>query len=233
MRTHCHFREVAGVLTLALGLAAGCQSSLPSKAPAVAPYRPVEKRDVPRPGLARVDDVMPRVSRQASSNALEAVNNEGRTLKSGDRLQVTIYAPPEPTSFPHVVDEQGNINLPLIGTYRVAGRSCAEAQDLIEKEYISQKYYKTVTVIIVPPESEYSVTGEMVRPGPYPLTRNLTLTMALGRAGRYTEYADQSRVTLTRNNQRVDINLDEIRSGKRKDIIVIPGDVIDVPRSRW
>jgi protein involved in polysaccharide export with SLBB domain len=57
--------------------------------------------------------------------------------------------------------------------------------------------------------------------------------MALGRAGRYTEYADQSRVILTRDNQRVEIDLDEIRNGKRKDIIVIPGDVIDVPRSRW
>ncbi len=233
MRTHRQWIGAAWPLILIVGVVTGCRSTLPARAPAVAPFRPVEKRDVPRPGPARVDDVMPRVSRQAASNVLDGVNNEGRTLKSGDRLQVTIYAPPEPTSFPHVVDEQGNINLPLIGTFRVAGRSCAEAQDLIEKEYIDQKYYRNVTVIIVPPESEYSVTGEMVRPGPYPLTRNLTLTMALGRAGRYTEYADQSKVILTRNNQRVEIDLDEIRSGKRKDIIVIPGDVIDVPRSRW
>lgn len=233
MRTQGHVLGMVWLLTLALGAGVGCQSARPARAPAVAPYRPVEKRDVPRPGLARVDDVMPRLGHQSTSNALEVVNNEGRNLKSGDRLQVTIYAPPEPSSFPHVVDENGNINLPLIGTFRVAGRTCGEAQDLIEKEYIRQQYYKTITVIIVPPESEYSVTGEMVRPGPYPLTRNLTLTMALGRAGRYTEYADQKRVILTRNNQRVEIDLDEIRSGKRKDIIVIPGDVIEVPRSPW
>jgi polysaccharide export outer membrane protein len=233
MMTRRNFNGVAWLWTLVLAVAAGCQSTLPARAPAVAPYRPVEKREVPRPGLARLDDVMPQRDREPVSNAMEVVSNEGRALKSGDRLQVTIYVPPEPTSFPHVVDEKGNVNLPLIGAFRVAGRTCGEAQDLIEKEYINQKYYKTVTVIIVPPESEYSVTGEMVRPGPYPLTRNLTLTMALGRAGRYTEYADQSRVILTRDNQRVEIDLDEIRNGKRKDIIVIPGDVIDVPRSRW
>jgi protein involved in polysaccharide export with SLBB domain len=233
MRTQHQCQGTAWLVMLALGAAAGCHSSLPARAPVVAPYRPMERPDVPRPGLARVDDVVLRAVRPAASNEMEVVSNEGRTLKSGDRLQVTIYAPPEPSSFPHVVDEQGNINLPLIGAFRVAGRTCGEAQDLIEKSYIERKYYKTITVIIVPPESEYSVTGEMMRPGPYPLTRNLTLTMALGRAGRYTEYADQRRVILTRNNQRVEINLEEIRSGKRKDIIVIPGDVIEVPRSAW
>lgn len=224
---------VAACVAAGAAILTGCASPAPSRVAPVQPYRPVEVRTVPRPGPARLGDVMPGAVGGEATNTLESISPEGRVLRSGDRLQVTIHAPPEPHTFPHVVDEQGNINLPLIGSFRVAGRSCADAQRLIEKEYVDQKYYKTVTVIIVPPEGEYSVTGEMVRPGPYPLTRNLTLTMALARAGRYTEYADQSRVMLIRDNRRVVINLDEIRKGKRKDIIIIPGDVIEVPRSPW
>lgn len=115
----------------------------------------------------------------------------------------------------------------------VAGKSCSQAQKDIEAEYIGQKIYKMVTVIIVPPESEYSVSGEMLRPGPYPLTRNQTVLQALARAGRYTDYADQSRVFLIRGNDRIEISLDDIRKGKQRDVVVIPGDVIEVPRSPW
>jgi polysaccharide export outer membrane protein len=115
----------------------------------------------------------------------------------------------------------------------VAGKSCGEAQRHVEKAYIDQKIYKTITVVIVPPESEYAVTGEVIRPGPYPLTRDLTLLQALARSGRYTEFADKTKVYLTRNNDRVEIKLEDIRQGRRRDIVIIPGDVIEVPRSPW
>jgi polysaccharide export outer membrane protein len=131
------------------------------------------------------------------------------------------------------VDEEGRINVPLIGAMAVAGKSCGVAQRLIEKAYIDQQIYKNVTVIIVPPEGEYTVSGEVIRPGPYPLGRDQTLMQALSRAGRYTEFADQRRVFLLRNNERVEINVDEVREGKRKDIVIISGDVIEVPRSKW
>ena len=229
-------RELLGWVAVlgAAALLAGCAATGPTRVAPVKPYRPVEERMTPRPGPARVGDALPEAGVPALTNGvLEAVTTEGRVLRGGDRVQITIHAPPEPVSFASVVDEQGNINLPLIGAYRVAGRTCAEAQRLIEKEYVDQKIYKTVTVIIVPPESEYAVTGEMVRPGPYPLTRNMTLLQALSRAGRYTDYADKHRVILRRNGQGITIDIDAIRDGKQKDIIIIPGDVIDVPRSPW
>lgn len=156
-----------------------------------------------------------------------------RVLRKGDRVQVTIYAPPEPFTGPNVVDEDGRINFPLIGPVVVAGKSCGEAQRDVEKAYIDQKIHKTITVIIVPPESEYAVTGEVIRPGPYPLTRDLTLMQALARSGRYTEYADKTKVYLRRDNEQILVKLDDIREGRRRDIIIVPGDVIEVPRSPW
>lgn len=223
---------------VAVGLLAGCVSG-PKPMTVVDPYRPeLQRRITPPPppkvkaaekALAVTEAPAPR----ASTN-LEVLAEQGeRVLRKGDRLQVTIYAPPEPFSCPHVVDEDGRINIPLIGPMDVAGKSCGAAQRSIEKAYIDQQIYKTVTVIIVPPEGEYTVSGEVIRPGPYPLGRDQTLLQAISRAGRYTEYADQRKVFLLRNNERVEVNVEEIRAGKRKDIVIISGDVVEVPRSMW
>jgi protein involved in polysaccharide export with SLBB domain len=227
----------------------GCVSG-PRSPATVNPYRPVlERMTTTREPLKKLEaPMMPsRVKNEGRfaapvitagagvTNRIPEMMTETteRMLRKGDRVQVAIYAPPEPFSCPNVVDEDGRINFPLIGPMVVAGKSCGEAQRFVEKAYIDQKIYKTVTVIIVPPEGEYAVAGEVIRPGPYPLTRDQTLLQALARAGRYTEYADKTKIFLTRNNDRVEIKLEDIRQGRRRDIVIIPGDVIEVPRSVW
>jgi len=222
-------------------LAAGCATGpVPGSEPA--PYRPRPAREAVRPvrAPAATRESLPAVPASgaalvpASTNdAIFSPVSAERYLRKGDRIQVTIYAPPQPFTSPHVIDEDGRINVPLLGTMKVAGKSCGDAQREIERAYLDQKFYKNVTVIIVPPESEYAVAGEVIRPGPYPLSRDLTLQAALARAGRYTEFADKSRVSLIRGNERVEINLDDIREGRRRDVVIIPGDVIEVPRSKW
>jgi polysaccharide export outer membrane protein len=220
-------------------LAAGCVSG-PGPAALVDPYRPELRRDVVAP-VARssaqkrpeVAIVPVQVSASTNVNGDAVFEKAERVLRKGDRIQVTIYAPPEPFSCPHVVDEDGRINIPMIGPMAVAGKTCGVAQRLIEKTYIDQQIYKTVTVIIVPPEGEYTISGEVIRPMTFPLGRDLTLLQAVSKAGRLTEYADSHRVFLLRNNERVEINMDDMRAGKRKDIVIISGDVIEVPRSKW
>lgn len=243
-------RKLYVIMTvLAAGVAVtGCVSG-PRSPVAVNPYRPVLERMTAREPVKKLEaPMMPaRVKRENRAVAPSVPAGQGvtnrvaevametteRMLRKGDRVQVAIYAPPEPFSCPNVVDEDGRINFPLIGPMVVAGKSCGEAQRFVEKAYIDQKIYKTVTVIIVPPEGEYAVAGEVIRPGPYPLTRDQTLLQALARAGRYTEYADKTKIFLTRSNDRVEIKLEDIRQGRRRDIVIIPGDVIEVPRSVW
>ena len=238
-------RMLAGVMVVVS--MTGCMSG-PVEGTDVTPFRPVMDRTITpyvKPAPMRTTMAKPRVERPAApvvatpaapaeTNQLSefALDNAERLLKKGDRVQLTIYAPPQPFTCQNVIDEDGRINFPLIGLMKVAGKSCGEAQREVEKAYIDQKIYKNVTVMIVPPEGEYAVTGEVIRPGPYPLARDLTLIQALGRAGRYTEYADKTRVFITRNNERAEIKLDDIQKGRRRDIVIIPGDVIEVPR-RW
>ncbi len=234
-------QKTVGVMGLAAGVmwVTGCVTG-PGPAALVNPYRPELKRDIvaPLPRVAEskktdvsVAAVPVKVNTNGNADAVFATTE--RVLRKGDRIQVTIYAPPEPFSCPHVVDEDGRINIPLIGPMAVAGKSCGAAQRLIEKTYIEQQIYKTVTVIIVPPEGEYTISGEVIRPMTFPLGRDQTLLQAVSKAGRLTEFADPHRVYLLRNNERVEINMDDMRAGKRKDIVIISGDVIEVPRSKW
>jgi len=236
-----NLQKTMGVIggTLVVMTITGC-ISMPTPVKGVVPYRPVLQRTITPPpqrvvDYKKTDEPVAPVTPRAITNVVPSVvfDQAERVLRKGDRIQVTIYAPPEPFSCPHVVDEEGRINIPLIGPVLVAGKSSGTAQRLIEKAFIDQQIYKNVTVIIVPPEGEYTVSGEVIRPGPYPLGRDQTLLQALSRAGRYTEFADKSRVFLLRNNERVEITLDDIREGKRKDIVIIPGDVVEVPRSKW
>jgi len=226
---------------LVLLVAAGCATG-PTPGPELMPYRPIPVRQAvhPVPALSARASLPKAPGRNPTAVAETATNtavfspvSAERYLRKGDRIQVTIYAPPQPFTSPHVIDEDGRINVPLLGTMKVAGKSCGDAQREIEKAYLDQKYYKTVTVIIVPPESEYAVAGEVIRPGPYPLSRDMALQSALARAGRLTEWADPHRVFLIRGNDRIEINMDDIKEGRRLDVTIIPGDVIDVPRAKW
>jgi protein involved in polysaccharide export with SLBB domain len=54
---------------------------------------------------------------------------------------------------------------------------------------------------------------------------------ALARAGRFTEYADPTKIRLIRGSDIVTINAKAITMGTQKDITIIPGDVIEVPKT--
>ena len=215
-------RRVAVVATLALAaLPAGC-ASLPTRARAVQPFLPEEGRMVMRPPAAPATNAAPSLSEV-----------KARVLRSGDRLEVSLRGIPQPENLKVVVEDEGTVNLPFIGAVRVEGKTAAEAQKLIEQVYIDKQIFKAPTVIIVPPESEYMIGGEVLHPGSYPLTRDLTLLGALARAGRFTEFADSTQVRITRGKDSYIVNARRIGKNQDPDPTIMAGDIIDVPKSPW
>jgi polysaccharide export outer membrane protein len=215
----------AVLMATALWGAGGCAGTGPGLAARVPRYRPVETRQVVRAAAV--------ATWEAGTESFEqqmAEYNRSRVLRSGDRLEVSLRAIPQPELLRVAVDEEGRINLPLIGAIPVAGKTTAEAQKLIESAYIEGQIYKIITVIIVPPESEYFVTGEVLRPGPYPLTRAITVLQAISAAGKFTEFAEPTKIRIRRGRQSFVVNAKKIQRGDEPDVVVLPGDVIDVPR---
>ena len=218
------------------------------RSPRMAPYRPNQNRMIgqldkaPRPTVPAAPIVVqPKAPTPAPvtgttnpvAQAAVGDDNQSRRLQAGDRLDINLRAIPNPENMKSVVDENGALNFPFIGSITVIGLTCSEAERLVEKAYVDGGIYRHITVIILPPESEYAVQGEVLRPGPYPLTRDMTLMQALARAGRFTDFADATRVKLIRGKETIEIDVRRIEQNKEKDLTVKPGDVILVPKSRW
>jgi protein involved in polysaccharide export with SLBB domain len=205
----------------------GC-AALPVRVRPAEAFRPDEGRV-----LAKVPAGPTAVEPAFTAEAMAVTNlpppPKGRYLESGDRVRVTLRHRELEGPYEQVIDDEGRINLPYIGPIKVAGMIVSEAQKLAEDLYIKGEIYKQITVIIVPPESEYTVYGEVIRPGAFPLGRGLTLLQALARAGRFTEFADPARAQIRRGIETIKVNIPRIREGKDPDPDVQPGDVIYIP----
>jgi polysaccharide export outer membrane protein len=75
------------------------------------------------------------------------------------------------------------------------------------------------------------VGGEITRPGRIIWTPDLTLTKAIQSAGGFTLYAKETKVTLVRERQAYDVNIKLAQRNPAQDLLLMPGDSIQVPRS--
>ena len=102
----------------------------------------------------------------------------------------------------YLVDNDGNIQFPIVGTLHVAGLTKNECQDLIKskvKPYLAESENPVVTVSM----SSYRVTvaGEVTRPSVVPVsTEKMSVLEALAQAGDLTIYGRRDNVLLIREN---------------------------------
>ena len=154
----------------------------------------------------------------------------GRVLRRDDRLTVSLRAIPHPEELSEVVDDNGNINLPLIGLFKIEGLNTAEAENQIEQAYITKGFYRDINVILVAQDDAYFVRGEVARPGKYPLVGDTSLVMAITAAGGYTDFAKQSKIRVIRGGESFTLNAERIEARRDADFLIRPNDIIVVER---
>ena len=84
-------------------------------------------------------------------------------------------------------------------------------------------------------KGEFSVYGEVIRPGTYPIEENTTVLKAISMAGGFTKYGSASRVKILRPKTggtgygTIKVNIKRIMKGfSKEDILLKPGDIIVV-----
>ena len=89
-------------------------------------------------------------------------------------------------------------------------------------------------IINVVPKKTFYIRGEVSRPGPYSLEEGTTLLKAISMAGGVGDFANRKEVEILRDVQgkkeRIVVNLRAIEKRKREDLIILPDDIINVPR---
>jgi len=130
-----------------------------------------------------------------------------------------------------IVDEDGNVTIPLIGDILAAGKSTAQLEADVTRMYIDGGYYRVITVNVVMPSRTYFIRGEIRNPGRFAIVSGVTIMQAIAAAGGYTEFASQRSIKLIRGGTTTTINMKSIERNPEKDIRLESGDVIVVDRS--
>lgn len=172
--------------------------------------------------------------------ATESDGSEAYRLSVRDQIEISIFDEPD-LAVSQRIDSSGQINLPLVGTTVIAGRTVREAEAYVASLYVEKRILRrpmaTVRVIEYAPR-EVSVTGQVGAPGmvAFPKEQNaVDIIEVLSRAGGLTERANGRDVQVTRIGPdgkliNFSINVDELLNrGRGQRISVYPGDVISVP----
>jgi polysaccharide export outer membrane protein len=116
-------------------------------------------------------------------------------------------------------------------TVRISSSASPSAQDLVNLELP----LKNGDIITALPKSFVTVDGEVNRPGRYAIEADLTVTGAVSLAGGLTRFGSND-VKLRRTDPEtgnvtvLEVDLKDVRNGKKPDVPLLPNDVISVKR---
>ena len=211
-----------GLLPGVMILLAGCATINDPVTPRMTPY-------VPAVSPADLAFASPVVASTAGA-VVDGNVPEVRGLRNGDKIGISLLGIPTPYSGNDEIDENGSINLPLIGNQKISGLTTAEAELAIENAYIDKQIFKQINAVIVAESEEYYVRGEVRQPGKYPLTTGTTLLRAVVSAGGYTEFAQPRKITIKRGDKVETYDTKRIESLQDPDPVINPDDIIVVDR---
>ncbi|MFN3324454.1 MAG: polysaccharide biosynthesis/export family protein [Bryobacteraceae bacterium] len=193
---------------------------------------PVAAQEASEPVPHRVD------TPAAAPDLTEAAKGPGapvdpRTYKIGpeDVVVVRVWREPE-LSGAIVVRPDGKIAMPLIGEVEAAGATPEELNGRIIEALSKFMNRPEVTVAIQQVNSKkYYISGEVFRPGAFPLVTPTTVLSALTNAGGFREFANTKKITILRGTERLKFNYRDVIKGKNtaQNVLLEPDDHIIVP----
>jgi polysaccharide export outer membrane protein len=154
-----------------------------------------------------------------------------------DVLDITVFNEPDASRTGVTVDNDGTIDMPMIGRVTVGGLPAHTVETNI-KERLSKGFLvnPSVSVAIVKYRSKtVSVQGSVRNPSEYILQGSVSLTSVLAQAGSFTPDAG-SYVIISRRNaegasQQIKVTRRDIESGKAQDVMLQDRDTVLVPRA--
>jgi polysaccharide biosynthesis/export protein len=222
-------RGLMVLLSAALALAA-CARPAPRYAQPTLAQSSLDMRMYGAPQAPSYGAPQPRsyvVQRAAQAVPVAVSYDEGPyTLDAGDKLRIVVFGQDQ-LSNNYIVDAEGQISMPLIGTVTARGLTTAQLSGAIAGR-LKQSYIRDPSVAVeIETYRPFFVLGEVTFPGQYPFVPNMTVQNAIAIAGGFTPRAAKDKVTVTRKIQGA-----PMRFALPLGYPLRPGDTIEVSE-RW
>ena len=171
----------------------------------------------------------------AASAAVPAVLPGDYTIGPDDILTVVFWKEKDMSS-DVAVRPDGRISLPLLNDVEAAGLTPEQLR--VKLAAAADKFLEepTVTVVVKQINSrKVFITGQVPKPGPYPLTGPTNVVQLIAMAGGVLEYADAENIVIMRtvNGKPISYEFNYKDIAKRKNLAqnieLKPGDTIIVP----
>ena len=134
------------------------------------------------------------------------------------------------------VRPDGKISLPLLNDIQAAGLTPEQLRQQITTAAAKLVEDPTVTVVVKEINSrKVFITGQVAKPGPYPLSGPTSVLQLIAMAGGVLEYADSKNITVMRTENGKPVafgfNYKDVtkRKNMKQNIDLKPGDTIIVP----
>jgi polysaccharide export outer membrane protein len=135
-----------------------------------------------------------------------------------------------------VVRPDGMISLPLLNDVKAEGLTPEQLRVALTAAAGKFVEEPTVTVVVKAINSrKVFITGQVGKPGPYPLAGPMTVLQLIAMSGGVAEYAKKSRIVVVRKEAGKDVtypfNYEDVMEGKKlqQNIELKPGDTVIVP----
>ncbi len=221
-------------ITLSILMLAACTSTRPGphQTPLAGPAPETEQIILPK------QDVEEQI---ASLNRLQRESNYIPKLGKGDVINISVYDEPDLTIEEIPIRPDGWISFPLTGEIKAEGLTVSQLNDALTEGLSKYILSPKVSVIVQEFNSQqYTIFGEVVNPGVFPLKTDISITEALAGAGglnkgqfRATsvELADLTHAFIAREGKVLPVDFIRlIRAGDlRYDISLQSGDYIYIP----
>src|SRR5687767_14308035 len=197
---------------------------------------PAFSQQAPRPNPpAPAGPAATAAAAAAAPRPTDPVVPPGYVIGADDVLSI-VYWKDKDMSSDAQVRPDGRIALPLINEVQAAGLTPEQLREKLTEE--SKKYMEdaNITVVVRQINSRKAfITGEVNKPGPYPLTSATTVLQLIAMAGGLREYADSKKIVIMRNENgrqtSLQFNYKDVIAGKnlKQNIELKPGDTVVVP----
>lgn len=179
-------------------------------------------------------DTIEQKKEQAQFKTIKGVKQQKEYQVGVDDILDINVIKPTPIVNTVTVAPDGAITFPYIGNVQVKGLTLPEIQKEIQ-DRLADGYmeYPIVSVSLRQIRSKkFTISGQVARPGSYPVEENMTLLSAITIAGGFIEARIAGKVKVLRPLENVDefqvieTDITSLLNGKKRDILILPADTI-------